>query len=223
MPALFFKIDFDLKNSIAPFVYNLLACLMLYIFLQDNLINSKEAQGLLLVFFIYIIASFLRPNITSCNGELENENVCPAYQSVLRIIAGSTILYYGSVLFVDNGAIPLVEQFGFSEKAVGMTVVAIGTSLPELFVTLMALSKREVGISLGNIIGSNIFNILFVLSTIALVTPIETTNVNFELFLGVGFLLSLMFFIYLHKGLNKITASVLFVGYITFLYLQFYG
>ena len=145
LPALFFKIDFDLKNSIAPFIYNLLACLMLYIFLQDNLINSNEAQGLLLVFFVYIIASFLRPSITSCNGELENENVCPAYQSVLRIIAGSTILYYGSVLFVDNGAIPLVEQFGFSEKAIGMTVVAIGTSLPELFVTLMALSKREVG------------------------------------------------------------------------------
>ena len=63
----------------------------------------------------------------------------------------------------------------------------------------------------------------FVLSTIALVTPIETTNVNFELFLGVGFLLSLMFFIYFHKGLNKITASILFIGYITFLYLQFYG
>ena len=93
---------------------------------------------------------------------------------------------------MDNGAIPLVKQFGFSEKAVGMTVVAIGTSLPELFVTLMALSKKEVGISLGNIIGSNIFNILFVLATIAFVTPIKTSNVNFELFLGVGFLLSLM-------------------------------
>jgi cation:H+ antiporter len=223
LPAIFFKINFDLKNSIAPFIYNLLACLMLYIFLQDNLINSKEAQGLLLVFFVYIIASFLRPNITSYNGELENENVCPAYQSVLRIIAGSTILYYGSVLFVDNGAIPLVKQFGFSEKAVGMTVVAIGTSLPELFVTLMALSKKEVGISLGNIIGSNIFNILFVLATIALVTPVKTSNVNFELFLGVGFLLSLMLFIYLHKGLKKFTASILLIGYITFLYLQFYG
>ena len=223
LPALFFKIDFDLKNSIAPFIYNLLACLMLYIFLNDSLINSKEAQGLLLIFFVYIIASFLRPNITSCNGELENENVCPAYQSVMRIIAGSTILYYGSVLFVDNGAIPLVKQFGFSEKAVGMTVVAIGTSLPELFVTLMALSKKEVGISLGNIIGSNIFNILFVLATIALVTPVKTSNVNFELFLGVGFLLSLMLFIYLHKGLKKFTASILLIGYITFLYLQFYG
>ena len=223
LPALFFKIDFDLKNSSAPFIYNLLACLMLYIFLEDNLISSKEAQGLILVFFIYIIASFLRPNITSCHGELENENISPIYVSLLRIFTGSIMLYYGSVLFVDNGAIPLVEQFGFSEKAIGMTIVAIGTSLPELFVTLMALSKKEVGISLGNIIGSNIFNILFVLATIALVTPIKTSNVNFELLLGVGFLLSLMFFIYLQKGLNKITASILFIGYITFLFLQFYG
>ena len=224
LPALFFKIDFDLKNSIAPFVYNLLACLMLYIFIQDNLINAKEAQGLLLVFFVYIIASFLRPNITSCNGELENENISPIYKSLLKIITGSIILYYGSVLFIDNGAIPLVEQFGFSEKAIGMTIVAIGTSLPELFVTLMALSKKEIGISLGNIIAvSYIFNILFVLATIALVTPIQTSDVIFELLLGVGFLLSLMFFIYLNKGLNKITASILFLGYITFLYLQFYG
>ena len=223
LPALFFKIDFDLKNSIAPFVYNLLACLMLYIFIQDNLISFKEAQGLLLVFFVYIIASFLRPNITSCNGELENENISPIYKSLLKIITGSIILYYGSVLFVDNGAIPLVEQFGFSEKAVGMTIVAIGTSLPELFVTLMALSKKEVGISLGNIIGSNIFNILFVLSTIALVTPIETSNVNFELLLGVVFLLTLMFFILLNKGLNKVTSLLLFIGYVIFLYLQFYG
>ena len=87
----------------------------------------------------------------------------------------------------------------------------------------MALSKKEVGISLGNIIGSNIFNILFVLATIALVTPVKTSNVNFELFLGVGFLLSLMLFIYLHKGLKKFTASILLFGYITFLYLQFYG
>jgi cation:H+ antiporter len=196
---------------------------MLYIFLQDNLISFVEAQALLLVFFVYIIASFLRPNITSCDGELENEKELCLKKAVGRIVAGSVMLYYGSLLFVDNGAIPLVEVFGFSEKAIGMTVVAIGTSLPELFVTLMALSKKEVGISLGNIIGSNIFNILFVLATIALVTPIQASNVIFELLLGVGFLLSLMLFIYLHSGLNKITAAFLFIGYITFLYLQFYG
>jgi len=223
LPAFFYKIEFNLKGAIAPFVYNLLACIMLYIFLQDNLISFVEAQALLLVFFVYIIASFLRPNITSCDGELDNENDLCLKKAVGKIVAGSVILYYGSLLFVDNGAIPLVEVFGFSEKAIGMTVVAIGTSLPELFVTLMALSKKEVGISLGNIIGSNIFNILFVLSTIALVTPIEASNVIFELLIGVCFLLLLMFFIYLYKGLNKITAAILFISYITFLFLQFYG
>ena len=223
LPAFFYKIEFNLKGAIAPFVYNLLACIMLYIFLQDNLISFVEAQALLLVFFVYIIASFLRPNITSCDGELDNENDLCLKKAVGRIVAGSVMLYYGSLLFVNNGAIPLVQVFGFSEKAIGMTVVAIGTSLPELFVTLMALSKKEVGISLGNIIGSNIFNILFVLATIALVTPIEASNVIFELLIGVCFLLLLMFFIYLYKGLNKITAAILFISYITFLFLQFYG
>ena len=87
----------------------------------------------------------------------------------------------------------------------------------------MALSKKEVGISLGNIIGSNIFNILFVLSTIALVSPISTTNVTFELSLGVVFLISLMIFIYFQKGINRVSASLLLVAYIIFIYIQFYG
>ena len=88
---------------------------------------------------------------------------------------------------------------------------------------VLALSKKEVGISLGNIIGSNIFNILFVLSTIALVSPIETSGAVFELFLGVGFLLSLMIFIYFQRGLNKASASLLLIAYMIFIYIQFYG
>ena len=223
LPALIFKIEFDFKNAIAPFLYNLLACAMLYFILLDNEIVVYEAQALLMVFLIYIIASFMRPNITSCDGELENKIISPLHISVLRIITGSVILYAGSELFVSNGAVPLVETFGFNEKSIGMTVVAIGTSFPELFVTIMALSKKEVGISLGNIIGSNIFNILFVLSTIALVSPIETSGAVFELFLGVGFLLSLMIFIYFQRGLNKASASLLLIAYMIFIYIQFYG
>ena len=223
LPALIFKIEFDFKNATAPFLYNLLACAMLYFILLDNEIVSYEAQALLMVFLIYLIASFMRPNITSCDGELENKIISPIYISVLKIITGSIILYAGSELFVSNGAVPLVETFGFNEKSIGMTVVAIGTSLPELFVTIMALSKKEVSISLGNIIGSNIFNILFVLSTIALVSPIETSGAVFELFLGVGFLLSLMIFIYFQRGLNKASASLLLIAYMIFIYIQFYG
>ena len=225
LPALFFKIDFDLKNSIAPFIYNLLACLMLYVFLQDNLINSKEAQGLLLVFFVYIIASFLRPNITSCNGELENENVYPVYQSVLRIIAGSTILYYGSVLFVDNGAIPLVEQFGLPEKAVGMTIVAIGTSIPELAASLVAIAKKEEGISVGNLIGSNIFNIGSVLGITSIIKPIlvdsEIINRDIIWMLIFALIVFVLALIPLKNHLSKYKGFVMFLMYLYFIYIAF--
>ena len=86
-----------------------------------------------------------------------------------------------------------------------MTVIAMGTSLPELFVTITALSRKEVGISLGNIIGSNIFNILFVLGVIGLIGPLEVSNVSFELFFGVGLLCLLAFLSFFYKGPNKLT------------------
>ena len=133
------------------------------------------------------------------------------------------MLYAGSELFISNGASPLVREFGFSEKAIGMTVVAIGTSLPELFVTLMALSKKEVGISLGNIIGSNIFNILFVLGVVGFISPLQVSNVSFELFFGVGLLLLLAVLSFFYKGLNKLSGFLLVSIYVLFLYLQFYG
>jgi len=193
LPALFYKMDFEYKNVISAFMYNLLACGVLYYVILDNQISSSDSQIFLFLFIIYIIASFLRPNITSCNNEMANEEDVCLKKAFGRLFAGSLVLYAGSELFVSNGAAPLVREFGFSEKAIGMTVVAMGTSLPELFVTITALSRKEVGISLGNIIGSNIFNILFVLGVIGLIGPLEVSNVSFELFFGVGLLCLLAF------------------------------
>lgn len=225
LPALFYKMHFEYKNVISAFIYNLLACGVLYYVLSDNHIGFVDSQMLLFLFTIYIIASFLRPNIT---GELENEReVClrlvPLPKSIRKFAVGSIMLYAGSELFISNGAAPLVREFGFSEKAIGMTVVAIGTSLPELFVTMMALSKKEVGISLGNIIGSNIFNILFVLGVVGLVNPLTVSDVSFELFFGVGLLFLLAFLSFFYKGLNKLSGFLLVSIYVLFLYLQFYG
>lgn len=223
LPALFYKMDFEYKNVISAFMYNLLACGVLYYIILDNQISSSDSQIFLFLFVIYIIASFLRPNITSCDNELANEEDVCLNKAFGRLIAGSLILYAGSELFVSNGAAPLVREFGFSEKAVGMTVVAMGTSLPELFVTMTALSRKEVGISLGNIIGSNIFNILFVLGIIGLIGPLEVSDVSFELFFGVGLLFLLAFLSFFYKGLNKLSGFLLVLIYILFLYLQFYG
>lgn len=223
LPALFYKMHFEYKNVISAFIYNLLACGVLYYVLSDNQIGFVDSQMLLFLFTIYIIASFLRPNITSCDNELENEEEVCLKKSFGRVFAGAIILYAGSELFVSNGAAPLVREFGFSEKAIGMTIVAIGTSLPELFVTMMALSKKEVGISLGNIIGSNIFNILFVLGVIGLINPLTVSDVSFELFFGAGLLFLLAFLSFFYKGLNKLSGFLLVSIYVLFLYLQFYG
>ena len=223
LPALFYKMNFEYKNVISAFFYNMLACGVLFYIISDNQITSADAQILLFLFTIYIIASFLRPNITSCGNELENDEEICLKKSFVRLLSGSIMLYAGSELFISNGAAPLVRQFGFSEKAIGMTVVAMGTSLPELFVTIMALSKKEVGISLGNIIGSNIFNILFVLGVIGLINPLTVSNVYFELLFGVGLLFLLAFLSFFYKGLNKVSGFLLVSIYILFLYLQFYG
>ena len=223
LPALFYKMHFEYKNVISAFIYNLLACGVLYYVISDNHIGFVDSQMLLFLFTIYIIASFLRPNITSCDNELENEEEVCWKKSFSRLVAGSIILYASSELFISNGAAPLVREFGFSEKAIGMTVVAIGTSLPELFVTIIALSKKEVGISLGNIIGSNIFNILFVLGVIGLINPLTVSDVSFELFFGVGLLFLLAFLSFFYKGLNKLSGFLLVLIYVLFLYFQFYG
>ena len=223
LPALFYKMNFEYKNVISAFFYNMLACGVLFYIISDNQISSADAQILLFLFTIYIIASFLRPNITSCGNELENDGEISLLKSFVRLFSGSIMLYAGSELFISNGAAPLVHEFGFSEKAIGMTVVAMGTSLPELFVTIMALSKKEVGISLGNIIGSNIFNILFVLGVIGLINPLTVSNVSFELLFGVGLLFLLAFLSFFYKGLNKVSGFLLVSIYILFLYLQFYG
>ena len=220
LPALLYNISFHSRDLTSVFIYNLIAVAYLYYILLDDKIVLIESQGLLFLFVIYVIRSFLRPDATT-KIELDEDDNLSLINSISRLIAGAVVLYAGSELFVNNGAAPLAIQLGVSQKAVGMTVVAVGTSLPEIFVTLIALSKKAVGISLGNIIGSNIFNILFVLGTVGLVGPIDVQDVTFELFFGLFLLFLLWVFGMFFNGLNKFSGAFLVLLYIIFVYLQF--
>ena len=220
LPALLYRISFHSRDLTSVFIYNLIAVAYLYYILLDDKIVLIESQGLLFLFVIYVIRSFLRPDATT-KIELDEDDNLSLINSISRLIAGAVVLYAGSELFVNNGAAPLAIQLGVSQKSVGMTVVAVGTSLPEIFVTLIALSKKAVGISLGNIIGSNIFNILFVLGTVGLVGPIDVQNVTFELFFGLFLLFLLWVFGIFFNGLNKFSGAFLVLLYIIFVYLQF--
>ena len=220
LPVLFYSIKFQVDDIRDVIVYNILACVYLYFISLDNMISTGDSLGLLLIFSVFMFGRIFRASIDvePSNDTQVSGNIFP---SLVRLLAGGMCLYWGSELFINNGAVPLVRQFGFSEKAIGMTVVAIGTSLPEIFVTMVALSKKEVGISLGNIIGSNILNIVFVLGIVGLINPIVFSNINFELFYGLILVFLLLPLSLFFGGLNRSSGIFLLLLYTIFLYLQF--
>lgn len=111
--------------------------------------------------------------LTRRNKEVneQGEAEWPVWRCLLFLIIGGALIVFGSDLTVD-GACALAEMAGISERVVGLTIVACGTSLPELVTSLVAAKKKHVDIAIGNIVGSNIFNILFVIGTAALIAPI---------------------------------------------------
>ena len=220
LPALFYSIKFQVNHIRDVIVYNILACVYLYFISLDNMISLQDSLGLLLIFSVFIFGRIFRASIDTepSNGTQVSGNIFP---SLVRLLAGGMCLYWGSELFINNGAVPLMKESGLSEKAIGMTVVAIGTSLPEVFVTMVALSKKEVGISLGNIIGSNILNIVFVLGIVGLINPIVFSNINFELFYGLILVFLLLPLSLFFGGLNRSSGIFLLLLYTIFLYLQF--
>ena len=220
LPALFYSIKFQVNHIRDVIVYNILACVYLYFISLDNMISLQDSLGLLLIFSVFIFGRIFRASIDTepSNGTQVSGNIFP---SLVRLLAGSICLYWGSEIFINNGAAPLMKESGLSERAIGMTVVAIGTSLPEVFVTMVALSKKEVGISLGNIIGSNILNIVFVLGIVGLINPIAFSNINFELFYGLILVFLLLPLSLFFGGLNRSSGIFLLLLYTIFLYLQF--
>ena len=220
LPALFYSIKFQVNHIRDVIAYNILACVYLYFISLDHMISLEDSLGLLLIFSVFIFGRIFRASIDTepSNGTQVSGNIFP---SLVRLLAGGMCLYWGSELFINNGAVPLMKESGLSERAIGMTVVAIGTSLPEVFVTMVALSKKEVGISLGNIIGSNILNIVFVLGIVGLINPIVFSNINFELFYGLILVFLLLPLSLFFGGLNRSSGIFLLLLYTIFLYLQF--
>ena len=220
LPALFYSIKFQVNHIRDVIAYNILACVYLYFISLDHMISLQDSLGLLLIFSVFIFGRIFRASIDvePSNDTQVSGNIFP---SLVRLLAGGMCLYWGSELFINNGAVPLMKESGFSERAIGMTVVAIGTSLPEVFVTMVALSKKEVGISLGNIIGSNILNIVFVLGVVGLINPIVFSNINFELFYGLILVFLLLPLSLFFGGLNRSSGIFLLLLYTIFLYLQF--
>ncbi|WP_024861741.1 calcium/sodium antiporter [Ruminococcus flavefaciens] len=132
----------------------------------------------LFVFFLYMMISSAKK--ARDKGELTEEDeykIMPVWKCLLCIVGGGAAIAVGGKMVVE-GASDIARAFGMSDNLIGMTIVALGTSLPELVTSIVAARKGEVDMALGNVVGSNIFNILFVLGIAATISPIAFTVQN---------------------------------------------
>ncbi len=138
---------------------------------------------------------------------------------ILKILGGLGVLVLGSQLLVDN-AVKVATSLGISQAVIGLTIVAAGTSMPELATSVVAAFRRQSDIALGNVLGSNLFNILFVLGGSAMVHPIGTSAMNkIDLGMMIGVTALLVPFLATGRRLNRIEGLLLFASYLGYLFI----
>ena len=169
----------DRKSLALPvtffFISAAVYCIGAYVFGRFSL-----GMGILLIamFIIYMLTTVLRmksssnSEIDAHEAEVDDECKDSLFKYILLLIIGAAVIAIGADLLVDN-AIIIAEAFGVSEKVIGLTIVALGTSLPELVTAITSLAKGHGSLSLGNIIGANIFNIVLVSGVAITLNPFE--------------------------------------------------
>lgn len=215
---------FPISINYAPirrdlFIY-LCSCALFILFVFDGRISRFEGGFLFIGLLFYLIVCIKNPIDDQSDGE--NKLEFSMFKSAVYVLAGIFALSFGANFFVD-GAIYLARFFGISEVVIGMSVVALGTSLPELATSAMAAFKKQSSISVGNIVGSNIFNILSILGITALFRPIDSpTNIlNFEMPFMVAYGFVLILIARLPQPVHRLSSGLLLLSYFLFIYLLF--
>lgn len=183
-----------------------------------NLITRTDGLILLLFFAIFLVYNITLSQKTSDDTEIEAKHYT-YIKSVIFIIIGLAGLVIGGRLIV-NSAVTIAQMFGMSERVIGLTIVSIGTSLPELATSVMAVRKKNVDIAIGNVVGSNIFNIFLVLgvSTVVNSVPVQDASfIDIMLNLVAGLLLFVFLFIGKGRRLERWEGIVFLTIYITYI------
>lgn len=203
----------------------MIASVLLYFFIVDDLIIQTYEGVILLTVLIIFLVYLLRFQKQTVAEEVSENDDVPIYKVIFFLVIGGLGLWGGSELLI-NGATTLAKDVGVSDAIIGVTVVSVGTSIPELAASIIAVLKKEKAISLGNLIGSNIFNILAVLGITAIITPVEVKSdamslINNDIYwmLGISLVVLPLVFIPKRMQLGKRDGVILLLAYITFVYL----
>ncbi len=187
----------------------------------ENVISRSEGLVLLLFFSIFLVYNLS----VAKKSQGDDHTDTPSYsnlKSILFILLGLGGLILGGRLIVDS-AVAIAEVIGLSERIIGLTVVSVGTSLPELATSIVAVRKRNVDIAIGNVVGSNIFNIFLILGVSTVVTPVVVAeNAFFDLFVNILASFLLFLFVFTGKGRKVdrwegLIFVLIYVAYVTYL------
>lgn len=215
------------KNTIKFEVpISLMAALLLFVLVNDRMLWSSSQDVLsrsdsliLMLFFgaflLYVYRTMTR---TSDLDQPPTAKIRSVPVSIGLITAGLVMLIGGGKLVVDN-AIDIAHYFGLSERLIGLTILAAGTSFPELATSAVAAYRKNTDIAIGNVVGSNIFNIVAILGVTGVVTPIPfNDSLNFDIYVLLASSVVLLIFMFTlgQRKLDRWEALMLFAGYIAY-------
>lgn len=192
---------------------------------EVNVLSTTDGLLLLCFFVIFLGYTFAIASRSGSAGQEEEIKQLPIWKSTLFIAGGLAALIFGGQWFVE-GASSIARNLGVSESIIGLTLVAGGTSLPELATSIVAALKKNPEIAIGNVIGSNLFNIFFVLGCSATITPLSLNGItNFDLLalVGSGILLWLFGLFFAKRTITRIEGSILVLCYIAYTVLLITG
>jgi len=181
-----------------PFM--LLISLLLWGFVSDQVLSQTDGRWLLLVFVFFLGWMVHRGKKSFAEKEDEGFKAHPIPLALGYCLIGVTGLYFGGEWIVE-GAIYIAQQFGIAESVIGLTIVAVGTTLPEIAASIAAVRKNRIGLAIGNAIGSNIFNILMVLGFNATIKDIPyAASFDYDMYFVLGAALLLWLILLPQKG-----------------------
>ncbi len=229
--GLIFPITIHFRQTYKGLIFLFLISLLLYGLSLDGSVSRIDGAFMVIVLIAYVLYLYRHPGeipLESFEGEFGTR-----LNNLLLVLAGSVALSVGAWLFVKS-AVWIAEEFDIPKMVIGLTIVAIGTSLPELATSLVAAFRKHGEISVGNIIGSNIFNILFIMGGVGIIKPLDVLESRsiageiVKIFPHAQYIIMMLFGLVLiplglrHK-IGRLTGTILVAGYVGFYVFLFFG
>lgn len=204
--------------------------ILFIVLVGGSALERGDAVILLIALVAYLVWAYwseryhAAPSAELHKAEAEEISTVPksTLWTIITIITGLLLLIGGSQVLL-TGAVGIAEYFGVSEAVIGLTLVAVGTSLPELSISVIAALRRHADVAVGNVLGSNIFNLLGILGISAFLQPlpVHVRVLQFDQWVMLGTSLLLLLFLYTGLRLSRLEGAILLFGYVAYVVLSF--